>query len=364
MNLTPPPMRNILIFDGGDYVETRSLKLSPCPDGRPGATYRGLLHPLVGDDRIELDGAAYVPGSDDVAVTSAPARIRPVVIRGERTGYVLLAGTVLERELVARAVAAAGGVVVRTGRYLGDPLSDFMPDWLVRFSLGSSSFDAVERAVGEALGAPEPAAAESFDDLRLTLLSAELSASRAEAAALRLENARLKVEKAEAVAARDYADLAAAQALATERAEFLAALESERVARTEAERIASALPAETGLPRPGRKWLTSEVEDVIAALFPRLRFLRDGLLTVSMEFRDRRAFYRAIKSIDVDRFPADSPSWKKVQGLDHWWERHVSDGTGDAGRLYARRMRAEGYVEVLASVKGEQTRDLAWMRDN
>ena len=74
------------------------------------------------------------------------------------------------------------------------------------------------------------------------------------------------------------------------------------------------------------------------------------------EFADRRGLYRALIELGSD---ALGRPWKKMHAALGWWERHVSNGQDDSGRLYVRR--AAGHWEVLVSHKSQQTRDLAWL---
>ena len=75
---------------------------------------------------------------------------------------------------------------------------------------------------------------------------------------------------------------------------------------------------------------------------------------------DRRALYRGLAELHVvnGRLPA---TWKKLKGLNAWWERHMSNGQDDAGRVYARLRDSDRIWNVLISHKGEQSRDIAWL---
>lgn len=97
----------------------------------------------------------------------------------------------------------------------------------------------------------------------------------------------------------------------------------------------------------------------IGALLPKVRLIRDSLMVVAAEFASRKALYRTLSELQEakDRLP---PNWKKVQGVEGWWERHLSNGQDDAGRAYAR-LNAERNWDVLVSHKSEQSRDIAWL---
>ncbi|MCX7307144.1 MAG: hypothetical protein NTZ72_04015, partial [Afipia sp.] len=109
-----------------------------------------------------------------------------------------------------------------------------------------------------------------------------------------------------------------------------------------------------------RTKLKDEIHVVLTTLVPRLTLLRDSKDVISAEFANRKSLYRGLAELYefADRLPS---SWKKLQGLDQWWERHVSTGQDDAGRAYARRSKVERGWEVLISHKGEQTRDILWL---
>jgi len=88
--------------------------------------------------------------------------------------------------------------------------------------------------------------------------------------------------------------------------------------------------------------------------------VRDSVIVIAAEFSNRRALYRGLvelRSVN-GRLP---PTWKKLKGLDDWWERHISDGQDDAGRVYARLANSERVWDVLISHKSEQSRDIAWL---
>ncbi|HXT79192.1 MAG TPA: hypothetical protein VN702_06490, partial [Acetobacteraceae bacterium] len=56
------------------------------------------------------------------------------------------------------------------------------------------------------------------------------------------------------------------------------------------------------------------------------------------------------------------PNWKSVQGAAGWWERHVSDGQANTGRLYALYVGDLRRWDVLISDKAEQPRDMTWLK--
>src|SRR5262249_54163025 len=102
--------------------------------------------------------------------------------------------------------------------------------------------------------------------------------------------------------------------------------------------------------------LQNEIALLLGSFRPDLRFLRDSLTVVSAEFADRRSCYRALLELGPE---ALGRFWKKIQGAPSWWERHVSNGQDDSGRIYVRR--AERSWDVLVSHKSQQSRDVAWL---
>jgi len=102
--------------------------------------------------------------------------------------------------------------------------------------------------------------------------------------------------------------------------------------------------------------LQDEITALLATIRPDLRFLRDSLTVLAGEFADRRGAYRAVLELGFD---ALGRGWKRIHGASGWWERHVSNGQDDSGRIYAQR--ANGSWHLLISHKSEQARDIAWL---
>lgn len=137
-------------------------------------------------------------------------------------------------------------------------------------------------------------------------------------------------------------------------------------------------PSRVSALRPRRRWricwtpptslerllhppeLKDEVETVLTSLLSHIEFLRDSLMFVSSELSDRGPLYRALAELNFgqDRMP---PAWKKVQGVTGWWERHVSSGHDDAGRICARLDPSTRRWQALVSHKGDQPRDIHWL---
>ena len=109
--------------------------------------------------------------------------------------------------------------------------------------------------------------------------------------------------------------------------------------------------------------LQDEIGVILETLLSNLNLVRDSLTVAAVEYSNRRALYRALADLAgaVGRLPSQ---WKAVQGATAWWERHVSDGQDNTGRLYARLVSSSQCWDVLISDKAEQTRDIAWLRCN
>jgi hypothetical protein len=112
---------------------------------------------------------------------------------------------------------------------------------------------------------------------------------------------------------------------------------------------------------PPRTRLQDEIADLLGCLLPNLNLLRDSLTVAASEYASRKALYRSLAELaSTDgRLP---PNWKAVQGASRWWERHVSDGQDNTGRLYAQYGSETRQWHVLISDKAEQPRDMAWLR--
>lgn len=113
------------------------------------------------------------------------------------------------------------------------------------------------------------------------------------------------------------------------------------------------------VPRPLVR-IIDEVGLVVAILLPRIQLLKDSLTVIVTEFSDRRALYRALYGFGGDTIHFSNP-WKKLKGREDWWERHVSTGQDNTGRIYARMDRSSQNWFVLVSKKVSQERDIVWL---
>lgn len=346
----------IAIFNGDQLFETRPCELVLLPDGRQGAIWRGLAYPLeLPDHRIEMGSEAFVP-SECVPSRAKPAnRTSFAVIEGVDEAYVLLSGTVTDCEEASNRLKASGYEVIRTGRYLGDPVEDFETDWFVRIVQPLGSNDSLSRALRNVLGdqVTERDSHKTLGEYRAQLIASELASVKAREAALRVEIARLKLESTNAPDTQAQIE------------ELRLAVDLEREARqqadwaaAEAQELLNAARRDRPPPRAGK--IKDEIEVVFAVLIPEVRLMRDSLNVVAAEFSNRRALYRGLAELRtaIGRLPS---TWKKLKGLDRWWERHMSDGQDDAGRIYVRFSDADRVWHVLISHKSEQSRDVTWL---
>ncbi len=265
--------------------------------------------------------------------------------------YLLLPGSGSEAEAAATALRHAGVAVQRTGRYLGDPIDGLIADWFVRFFKPESHCDleaVVASAIQGVIACPAPPEAPS--EIRVRLLQIELLQARARESALLDQRNDLRHAAGQANGA--------AEEVASLKAKLAA--EQEAHSKLELDRTAFA-PAPTAPPslRAGR--LRDEVEAVFTNLLPKLRLLRDSITVITVEYADRGPLYRALAELQslTRRMPQ---GWKSVQSVPGWWERHVSDGRDNTGRLYACLDGGGAKWQVLISHKSDQPRDIAWLR--
>lgn len=354
---------SVSIYDGAQLVERRDCRTTLLPDQRTAAIWRGLAYPLLEGERIDIAGEAVVPGTaSPPAVGASRADARFTMVEGVGEAYLLIQGSVIDREQAAARLAAGGLTVLRHGRYLGDLVDGLAADWFVRFQSPSAAPQPLADHIRTLLdGLLRPAEAPaSMAELRLRLVEGELAQAKAAAASLKTEVARLRLALAEQASAPIQDDGGeVAERLRAEVDDLQKALAEEAKHRIAAEALALEVPRPPHPPASGR--LRDEVAAVFAGLLPRIRLLRSSLDVVAVEFSDRRFLYGALAEL-ADGTSGAPPNWKKVKGADRWWERHISNGQDDTGRIYAR-LDAEGRDwEVLVSHKSEQPRDIIWLR--
>jgi len=359
----------VTVVDGAQVLDERDCRSVALRDGRPAVVWRGIAYPLIeGRLAIDIAGEGFPPAETRFPAPesrpASPCRFLPA----HEGAYVLVEGSVVDAEAEARRLRMAGFSVLRVGRYLGEPIDGAAPDWFVRVSATGADLESLERLAAALPPSGTPAAGEG---LRERLIAGALAAERSRSDLLRtdltaalsgLDAARRAAD--EAVRARADAEAAALDALTR-----LAGME-EAVQTLPAAAVPQPTPPELpplSAPPPGTPprqvvRLKAEVESMCAALLPRIRFLRDSLDTVAMEFQTRTMLYRALEELQSSDKGIPTANWKYLKGADAWIERHVSTGEADTGRLYARLDRTDRRWDVLVGFKIEQPRDLAWLK--
>lgn len=339
------------VTDEGQAIERASCRTVMMPDGRRGALWRGLAYPLVDGDRIDIAGYALPPV---LCRESHTARRTFTLLNNEHGAYLLIAGPALACEAASTKLRHAGITVQRTGRYFGDPVDGLAADWFIRFERPAPQTD-IAALVAPVLGtgASIPAL-ETPDHVRLRLLGDALQEWRAREALLR--------EQLETERARNNSHSAAEQ-IALLSADLASEREARAVAEARLAQVAEANFAErSAAPAKPRK-IQQDVAAVFKWLLPEILLARDSLTVATIEFAERTQLYRALVELrqSSGRLP---PAWKSFQGAPGWWERHISNGSADTGRIYARRAAESGSWLVLVSHKAEQARDAAWLKRN
>lgn len=354
--------RSVTVMEGERFVETSDCRVVQLHDGRVGVVWRGVAFPLESGDRVDVS-AEGVPPSAAVPPTP-PVVARPyAVLPGDEEGWLLVAGPASVRDIAIAQLKASGVMILRHGRWLGDPVDDLDADWFVRFVRPLDGTD-VDVFLARCLNLPTKPVTETT---RSHLLDLELAASRAREASLRGEIAKLEEKLLRLDAAPSNAVLEVQHAFEAERTRRLDA-ENALAAALETSQSSSLPVAPAVVPvtrevQKASRRLLAEVEAVFDMLLPSVRILRDSLTVAAGEFRDRRSLYRCLAELapTAGRPPA---GWKKLQGVDAWWERHVSNGDDDAGRIYGRFDPSGRAWDILLSHKGQQGRDISWLQRN
>jgi hypothetical protein len=343
------------IRDGPQLLEARECRLVYLPDGSEGAVWRGLAYPFYAKGAIDVTGPAFPPAlCRSLESVRDPALF--ALIEGGEEVYLLLPGTSAECEKVASRMRGAGVTVLRTGCYLGDPVGGFQADWFVRFVTPGDKTD-LNALLGRILDrAPVDARSGETEELRTRILRHELLITQAREAALREELRGTKARLSASLTARHPPTEISSD---TESEEISAnpdpVLPPQPAAFVPVTAPPAAMPS---VSVPGR--LRAEINGVFEVLLPQIELLRDSIDVIAAEFSNRRSAYRSLAELNASlSIPS---SWKKVQGLDAWWERHLGNGQDDQGRAYLRHPRADRRWQVLISHKSEQERDLTWLR--
>ncbi|TCZ51316.1 hypothetical protein [Roseicella aquatilis] len=322
----------IAVFDGETLVQRCPCTLRDLPDGRPGVVWRGVVYPLLPGDRIDVSAVEAEAGPEQPFAVLGGEGSTWVLVRG-------LAGALAEAQ--AR-LGAAGIRVSRSGRWLGDPVGDVAFDWFLRCE-GTLEPDRVGELLGRSSVVGDTAEA------RIAVLEQHLFEMKAELA--RLAEQLNEAARPPSVPVQPVTPVAPERNAALE-----AALERVR----ELQARLDAVPPRPAPSRPAVARLQEELAAALAALRPDVILLRDSLQVVVGEFVSRAAFYRILQELPVEG--GRPKGWKALRGAERWWERHVSSGQDDSGRAYARFDPVGRRWDLLMSWKGEQARDIEWLR--
>lgn len=351
----------VLVRLGTQLLEERQCQLTELADGRKAAIYRGQAYPILAEGNvIDVGGEGY-PAQPSAAPPDRMLTRAISIMSGVDSSYVLLAGDGLECEVMVGRLRAGGVEVLRSGRYLGEPVDGMSADWFIRLAPGQR--DRVRELLDAAQLTSRPSTAEAPSDVRLRVAEMDLS------------TLRVRAELAERALADARAVLNAKARLETDRDALRTLVENERALRIEAERQASAareqalaaaaaIPAETAASRrPSSRQIGARSATLLSALVPHIEFLRDSLECLTVEFSDVEAVCRAL--LDLGQASRGMPpQWKALQGVSGWIEKsRVANGTDSQGRVYARLVDGPaGRWQVLISHKSEQSRDVEWLR--
>lgn len=355
-----PDLTSIVVRDGELELERTRCSLWRLPDGRTGALVRGQVFPLLDGNGVDISGPFATPDECVPAFRLGPPTHGWQLVEGREEAYVLIDGSVIERDRIAARLAQAGVRVLRVGRHLATTDDeDAGLSWFIRVKRPTAPppLDGLVRQAVASATPEQPPGGSSVAMLRIRLLEAELLVAKAEQARLVAECARLR-------------DLAAT-ASATPSCENPPRAELERMLlQGVAERDAALAALEQSVahghqPKPSPQAPSSavarlqrELAVVADVLLPRITLLGDSLLFAATELSDRRALFRALDDLQAGT-SGMPPGWKRIRGTTGWWERHLSTGHDDSGRIYAHLSRDGSGWRVLISGKADQARDLA-----
>jgi hypothetical protein len=322
----------VAVYEGKTLIQRCLCSSQELPDGRPGVIWRGVLYPLLPGKRIDVAAAERQEPWDQ------PFAVLP----GEGATWVLIRGPASALTEARARLEATGIRMTRAGRWLGDPIDDVAFDWFLRFD---EILDAGE--ITERLG--RDPVDQYTAEARLIILEQHLIEMKAALAGLaeQLNNsASLPPEP-------PHAD----QQQTNERDVIL---EKSLAKIRDLEAQLAALPQRSVAMRSPTVRLQEELTSVLKALRPDITFLRDSMQVAVIEFHSRGVFYRMLHELPVAGGRPDG--WKALRGAERWWERHLSTGQDDSARAYARFDLAARQWEVLIGWKGEQARDISWIK--
>ena len=120
------------VREGPDSLKTRRCRAMLMPDGRVGVVWRGLVYPVRDGNQIDIGGEALPPAICRAGTAPPFPDSGFASIEGDGEAHLLLAGPASAREEATASLRAAGIAILRTGRYLGDPIDSFAADWFIR----------------------------------------------------------------------------------------------------------------------------------------------------------------------------------------------------------------------------------------
>ena len=333
----------VWLLDGTQVLEHRECKTILLPDGQPAAIWRGLAYPIL------ADGVSIDVTSPGISPEECTAKFEcPRIVHIEETAeavYLIGSGSVVAREALIFDLKRNSFSVERSGHYTGPTHEGLDGDWFVRVRkhphFNRETFDQLIDAGFTVEKKPQ--------DLRLMLLEQELANARSCIAAERAQIAKLKLE---------IASLSEDALLIEKLKREVDTLNKEAISLAEA---AQRDPQVSHVNR-SKKWLFSEIEDVLEVLLSRVRLLRDSMDVATIEYSDRKGMYRSLQELHQETIIPTH--WKPVRGAPGWIERHVSNGINDSGRIYARLGKADRKWEILLSDKSSQSRDIGWLQKN
>ena len=322
----------VKIGDANGLLEARRCRIVHLADGVRAALWRGLVWPLGDDDTIDVAGPAFGLLSEN-----SPSALGFGIIEADEEAWLVLDGPVAVRDAAVGALQRAGITILRSGPWLGDAVDGVAGTGFIRFIRPSANDlrEAIAKILQQSVN---PTSRRTDPAERIRALTVELLETRAALARSGAEPREASSETGMELSRLQQENAALLQENLDLRQQFAASV---------AVRQDASLPA-------GR--LHNEIALFLTSFRPDLRFLRDSLTVVSAEFADRRGCYRALLELGPE---ALGRLWKKIQGAPSWWERHISNGRDDSGRIYVRR--AERSWDVLVSHKSQQSRDVAWL---
>ena len=358
---------DVVIRDGTDTLETRRCRTMALPDGRVGVVWRGLVYPLLDNNEIDVSKEALPPAHCMPSGVAQPDYHGFASIIGADEVYLLVAGPITVREGAAARLRAAGISVIRTGRYLGEPVDGLAADWFIRFEkpITDETVDSLLARVLDQERVRQSVQPETATEARLRLVLDEMARARQRETMLRSElaNATAALGKRTTdtnVDDRLREEIAREQYLRREAEAARVAAEAALATAEAALEVVRADPHLPPQPSP-RTRLPDEIAALLEAVLPNLKLLRDSLTVALVEYAGRKSLYRSLAELMAGEGRL-SAAWKSVQGATGWWERHVSNGQDNTGRLYARWAADRPGWDVLISDKGDQSRAIAWLR--